>query len=60
MTITYTVVTQLKNIVQTYHNISNVCEGSHGIYFNWEGTKIFINWNVLATYALTGDDENDT
>lgn len=60
MSIVYAITTPLKNIVETRTNITNFEEREHGIYFIWEGSKQFINWNVLATYSLVEEDKNDT
>jgi len=60
MSIVYTVISSLKNTVMTRTNITNFEEREHGIYFIWEGNKCFVNWNVLGTYSLVEEDENDT
>ena len=60
MHIVYSVISPLKNVVETRANITNFEEREHGIYFIWEGSKQFINWNVLGTYSLVEDDTNDT
>jgi len=60
MSIVYAITTPLKNIVETRTNITNFEEREHGIYFIWEGSKQFINWNVLVTYSLVEENKNDT
>jgi len=60
MSIVYTIISPLKNTVETRVNITNFEEREHGIYFDWEGSKHFVNWNVLGTYSLVEEDENDT
>ena len=60
MSIVYTVISPLKNTVMTRPNITNFEEREHGIYFIWEGSQCFVNWNVLGTYSLVEEDENDT
>ena len=60
MSIVYTMISPLKNIVQSRENIANFEEKEHGIYFIWQGSKQFVSWNVLATYNLVEDDTNDT
>ena len=60
MSIVYTIISPLKNVVETRVNITNFEEREHGIYFIWEGCKQFVNWNVLGTYSLVEDDTNDT
>ena len=60
MSIVYTVISPLKNIVMTRPNITNFEEREHGIYFIWAGGQCFVNWNVLGTYTLVEEDENDT
>ena len=60
MSIVYTIISPLKNTVETRVNITNFEEREHGIYFVWEGSKHFVNWNVLGTYSLVEEDENDT
>ena len=56
MSIVYTMVSPLKNIVQSREKITNFEEKEHGIYFIWQGTKQFVSWNVLASYNLVEDD----
>ena len=59
MTICYSIISPLKNVVMTRKNIYNFREGEHGIYFIWEGNQVFINWNILGTYTLIGG-QNDS
>ena len=56
MSIIYSMISPLKNIVQSRENITNFEEKEHGIYFIWQGSKQFVSWNVLATYNLVEDD----
>ena len=60
MSIVYTIISPLKNAVETRVNITNFEEREHGIYFIWEGSQCFVNWNVLGTYSLVEEDKNDT
>ena len=56
MTIVYTMISPLKNVIQSREKITDFEEKEHGIYFYWEGSKQFVSWNVLATYNLVEDD----
>lgn len=60
MSIVYTIISPLKNVVETRVKITNFEEREHGIYFIWEGNQCFVNWNVLGTYTLVEEDKNDT
>jgi len=60
MHIVYSVISPLKNVVETRANITNFEEREHGIYFIWENSQYFVNWNVLGTYTLVEENKNDT
>jgi len=60
MSIVYTIISPLKNTVMTRQNITNFEERERGIYFIWEDSRCFVNWDVLGTYTLVEEDENDT
>lgn len=51
-TLLYTMVSPLKNTVVERQNISNFVEKEHGFYFEWQGTKNFVNWSYVAQYSL--------
>ena len=57
MSIVYTIISPLKNAIETRVNITNFEEREHGIYFIWKGSQCFVNWNVLGTYSLVEEDK---
>ena len=51
-TLIYTMVTPLKNTVVERENVTNFTEKERGFYYEWNGTKQFVNWSYVAQYSL--------
>lgn len=52
ITLLYTMITPLKNSVVERKNITNFTEKEHGFYYEWKGSKNFVNWSYVAQYSL--------
>ena len=52
LTLMYTMQISHGDKVIERKDISGFLEKEHGIYFNWEGSKNFVNWSHIIQYTL--------